>query len=131
MKHCTFSFKQSPDEEDGKKIIAYLDSLNQLENIKLDDNLLSFDYPFPLLTFKIMQSQIQSEFPEHSITVPVLASFYAYMENNERDYIVFQPGWSRYVEDIYIHYFDQRHGGKRDVKNMLWRQYKKKRVEVD
>ena len=131
MKHCSISFKQSPDEEARKKIINYLESLSQLENITLENSLLSFEYPFPLITIKIMLSQLQTEFPDHPITMPLFASLHAYMENNERDYIIFQPGWSRYVEDIYIYYFDQRHGGKRDIKNMLWRKYKKKRVEVD
>jgi hypothetical protein len=130
IKQCSLNFKQSPAEEDRKKIIEYLESLDLLENISLIDTHLSFDYPFPLVTISIMKSQLQTEFPAHPITMQFLTSLYAYMENNERDYIVFQPGWSRYVEDIYIHYFDQRHGGKRDVKNMLWRKYKKKRIEV-
>ena len=125
IRQRTIRFKAPLTDEMRQGIEKGLQHMALLENFEFSGNQLSFSYPFPEMNLGEILGHLKASNPGWKISNPFYYQLLAFMEKNERDYSVYQPGWQRYIEDIFIHYFDLRHGDKRNIRDVTWRKYKK------
>ncbi|MFQ5659226.1 MAG: hypothetical protein ACE5GZ_02295 [Gammaproteobacteria bacterium] len=104
-----------------------LNALDGIDELHSGYNQISVRYRFPLLTFATILNTLDSinEPPQYSLPRRILYALTAFMEQNERDYLINPDGWHTYIEDIYVHYFNLRIEGKTDIRKQTWRKYKK------
>lgn len=100
-----------------------------IDNALINENNLAIQYQFPVTTKKAMLSALAKLTDNTDIGLfhRIRNMIAAFMEENEKDFLICPGGWHRYIEDIYVDYFDLRHGGKNDVRKQTWRKYKKQR----
>ena len=87
---------------------------------------LSVHYQFPATTLAailqtIGQGDVQKLLnPLNRYTNLILA----FMEENERDYLTYNCGWRRYLEDIYRQHFASGQTDRINIRKQTWRKYK-------
>lgn len=120
-------FAYSLTDENREAIKKRLSVLDNLSDVRFTEKQLSVHYQFPLLNLDTILAAVNSldKLPEYSSLCRLGHAVILFMEQNEQDYAEYACGWQRYVEDIYIFYFDILHGNKFDVRQQQWRKYNK------
>jgi hypothetical protein len=95
--------------------------------IDIDSRQMAVQYEFPATCFAAFW-QLLSCGPNTVAFSPIDKlrwTLLASAEQNERDHLLYPRHWHTYVEDVYVDYFDYHQNSNKDVRNQLWRRYKK------
>lgn len=118
-------FAHSLTDENREAIKKCLSVLDGLSDMSFAEKQLSVHYQFPLLNLETILAVVNpiDNIPRYNFPSRISHAVTLFMEQNEQDYSEHACGWQRYVEDIYIYYFDILHGNKFDVRKQQWRKY--------
>ena len=118
-------FAHALADENRAAIKNRLSVLDGLSDMSFAEKQLSVHYQFPLLNLETILAVVNSidNIPSYNFSSRIGHAVTLFMEQNEQDYSEHACGWQRYVEDIYIYYFDILHGNKFAVRKQQSRKY--------
>ena len=125
-RHHTIRFKRTETGASAEAITRAVRTIAGVDSADYYDGNLSVSYQFPETTLATILQTIRpdnvqvSQQPLNRIKNLMLA----FMEENERDYLIYSCGWHRYLEDIYRRYYDAGVHGRIDIRKQTWRKYK-------
>lgn len=126
IRHCTIRFKRTETGASTEAITLAVRTIAGVDSADYYDGNLSVSYQFPVTTLSMILQTIRpgnvqvSQQPLNLIKNLILA----FMEENERDYLIYTCGWHRYLEDIYRRYYDAGMRDRIDIRKQTWRKYK-------
>lgn len=123
---CVVDFNRSLTDDEKEALKRRLLQTGVAE-INFTGNKCRIYYPFPDLTREvIIQALMASDIAlEISPVLRLLNFLTVFMENNEHSHIVQSGGWSGYVEDVYIKFFNRYRIEREDIRKQTWRKYNK------
>lgn len=123
---CVISLKQVKTVDALDRLKNSLICVDGINAVEFSGNSLFIHYKFPGLTagdvLKVVGREVENS--DHRFLNRIKNRIVAFMESNERDYMLYTGGWRRYIEDIYMNHFDSDLNEKTDIRKQTWRKYK-------
>ena len=99
---------------------------DNIEDVQSEYSELLIQYRFPGMTSGMILSDVFKIVDKSGCRVinRLINNILAFMEGNEKNFIIYTCGWSRYIEDIYANSFDPGLIDGKDIRAQTWRKYK-------
>ena len=123
----TLRFRVAPAPAAMEALTDRLKDMPGIISVDYDAHRVFVGYRFPETTLEtILTTAANIEaLPEYSLFQRCQTELIIFMEQNERDNIDYPTGWSRYVEDIYLHYREHHRSLRTDNRKHRWRDYER------
>ena len=119
-------FKSDITEAEQERLADTLTPYKDLVTIKSDSQTLTLQYEFPDITFTALWHSLLEIHPRIRSMNRLCCNLKSMMEANEKESLQYPQHWQGYVEDVHMHYFDNRHSDIDASHKHLWRRYQKK-----
>ncbi len=124
-----FSFSKDLDSKQSEALQQAISHLQDSSKLVTQKRQFVLEYEFPLTSITEIRPLINKLMDASLISYvdKLRFSLRCFAEQNEREHQLYSRYWHTYVEDIYVHYFDYEKNSDNDVRNQLWRRYRKNR----
>ena len=122
------NLKNDLTDEEMRTLQTTIASLQGLLGLTVQSRHIEVEYEFPKLCFSEIWEVIRESINSSNIGLfyTLRLCLLSFVEQNEREHLLYPHNWDTYVEDIYVYYYDYAQTGGDNVRKKMWRRYKAK-----